>query len=174
MGQTHTRVTPLAKSQLKRAKQNTTSFVTWQLNQKHKRGRGGQLARWIWMNFGGELWFDQMNMLEKFQLKTILYEGTSFTGFYFEQKLGKITEENGLGLLSWFLEDSGDIPQCTTLQIFSSIGSSYQALPSQSAWLGRNENQMVLRDWLDDNGSNLEEIKYLGIWSHCKIFIPIA
>ena len=41
-----------------------------------------------------------MNILGKFKLKTILYEGTSFTEFYFEQKLGKITEENGLGLLS--------------------------------------------------------------------------
>ena len=41
-----------------------------------------------------------MNILGKFQLKTILYEGTSFTEFYFGQKLGKITEGNGLGLLS--------------------------------------------------------------------------
>ena len=173
-GQSHARVTPLEKSQLKWVKQTSTSFATWQFDQKYKWGRRGQMARWIWMNFGGELWFDQMNILGKFQLKTILYKGTSFTEFYFEQKLGKITEGNGLGLLSWFLEDSGYIPQCTTLQIFSSIGSRNPVLPSQSTRLDRNGNWMVLRNWLDENGSNLEEIKDLAIWSHCKSFIPFA
>jgi hypothetical protein len=52
-GQSHARVTPLAKYQLKQAKLNATSFVTWQFDQKCKIWSWGEIASWTWMNFGG-------------------------------------------------------------------------------------------------------------------------
>ena len=132
------------------------------------------MARWIWMIFGGKLWFGHKNTLNKFQIILIIYDGTSFTEIQSEQKLEKIIEKDWLAEMSWFLGYSRDISICTTLPNFSLVESRNQALPTQSARLDRNRNQMVLRNWLDENGSNLEETKDLVIWSHCKNFIPMA
>ena len=75
--------------------------------------------------------------MEKFQLKLIIYDGTSFTEMQSGQKLEKIMEKDWFGELSLFLVYSSDISICTTLPKFSSIESREQALPSQSAILDR-------------------------------------
>jgi hypothetical protein len=40
--------------------------------------------------------------------------------------------------------------------------------------LTRNENGDVGIKWLDETGPNLVETNNLGIWRHCKNFIPFA